>query len=217
MIITKQRDLQKILDNLKESKKIFVIGCGECSTTCKTGGEPEVLAVKEKLEQQGKEVTGYVVPDAPCVSAQIKTSFAKNIKAVKESDAILVMACGLGAQSVKENDRRDLWVVPGCDTLFAGAVDSQGSFQELCSACAECVLDSTGCICPITRCPKGILNGPCGGMDKGKCEVDKDRDCTWVLIYNDLKKRGKLELFSKIQSVKDYGKTVKPRKATAGK
>jgi len=212
MIITKQRQLEDILKNLKGVNKVFLVGCGECSTTCKSGGEPEVLEVKAKLEQQGKIVTGYCLPDAPCITAQIKTSLAKNMKAIKEAEAILVMACGLGVQSVKSNDRRELPIFPGCDTLFMGAVDNEGAFQELCSACGECILDLTGGICPVTRCPKGLLNGPCGGMNKGKCEVDKDKDCAWVLIYNELNKNGKLELFSKIQSAKKHSKTTKPKK-----
>jgi ferredoxin len=212
MIITKQREFQEILKNLEKINKVFLIGCGECATTCKSGGEPEILEIKKKLEEQGKTVTGFVVPEAPCVASQTKTALAKNIKALKESEAILVMACGLGVQSVKANDRRELLVFPGCDTLFAGAVDSEGVFQELCSACGECILDLTGGICPLTRCPKGLLNGPCGGMNKGKCEVDKDRDCAWVLIYNELKKKNRLELFSKAQAAKNYSKTTKPRK-----
>lgn len=212
MIITSQRKIEDILKNLENINKVFLVGCGECSTTCKSGGEAEVLEIKNKLEQQGKVVTGYVVPNAPCVAAQIKSAFAKNIKALKDSEAILIMACGLGVQSVKANDRRELPVFPGCDTLFAGAVDSEGAFQELCSACGECILDLTGGICPVTRCSKGLLNGPCGGMNKGKCEVDKEKDCAWVLIYDELKKKGKLELFSKIQSAKKYSKTTKPKR-----
>ncbi|MBM3251421.1 MAG: 5,10-methylenetetrahydrofolate reductase [Candidatus Omnitrophica bacterium] len=217
MIITKQREFQEILKNLQNINKVFLVGCGECATTCKSGGEPEILEIKKKLEEQGKTVTGFVVPEAPCIASQAKTALAKNIKALKEAEAILVMACGLGAQSVKANDRRELLVFPGCDTLFAGAVDSDGVFQELCSACGECVLDLTGGICPLTRCPKGLLNGPCGGMNKGKCEVDKDRDCAWVLIYNELKKKGRLELFSKAQPAKNYSKTTKPRKLVLSK
>jgi ferredoxin len=214
MIISVQKKFEDILDNLKYINKIFLVGCGECATTCRSGGESELLDIKKRLEEKGKIVTGYVVPSAPCVASQIKMAFAKNIKAVKESEAILVMACGLGIQSVKRNDRFEHIVLPGCDTLFAGAIDSQGFFQELCSACGECILDLTGGICPMTRCPKGILNGPCGGMDKGKCEVDKERDCAWVLIYDELKKKNKLDLFSKFQCAKDYSKTTKPRKLT---
>ena len=212
MIITKQKKLEDILASLKDSKNVFLVGCGECSTTCKSGGEPELLEAKKKLEQAGKTVTGYVVPDAPCVAAQMKTALAKNTKALKESDAILVMACGLGAQSVKANDRRELVVLPGCDTLFAGATDSSGQFLELCSACGECILELTGGICPVTRCPKGLLNGPCGGSDKGKCEVDKDKDCVWTLIYKELKKANRLYLLKEIRPPKDYSVMTKPRK-----
>jgi hypothetical protein len=103
-------------------------------------------------------------------------------------------------------------VLPGCNTLFGAVLDSAGNFYEKCSLCGECVLDETGGICPITLCAKGLLNGPCGGMDKGKCEVDKDRDCAWVLIYKELEKKGKLGDLKKIKAPKDFKKTTKPHK-----
>ena len=128
------------------------------------------------LKQHGKEVTGTVVPKDACVAAQAKTAFAKNKEALKKSDAILVFACGSGTQCVKENDRLGLAVFPG---------------SEVCSACGECLLDLTEGICPVTRCAKGLLNGPCGGQNKGKCETDKEKDCAWVLIYQRLKDKGR--------------------------
>lgn len=211
MIITKQKNLGELLGYIRKDEKIFLVGCGECSTTCRTGGKDEVLAAKAALEKEGITVTGWTVPNAPCVSAQIRKEFAIHLKEVKEADSILVLACGLGAQSVKDNDRFAKIVHIACDTLFMGAVDKEGAFKEKCSACGECVLELTGGICPITLCAKGILNGPCGGMDKGKCEVDRQRDCAWVLIYNELKKQGKLDNLRKIQPPKDYSKTGKPR------
>lgn len=193
MIITEQKSLEEILQSLKEYNRIFLMGCGECATTCKTGGEPELIKMKQELEKQGKTVVGICIPSAPCVASQTKTEFAKNMKALKEAEAILVLACGLGVQSVKDNDRIGLVVLPACNTLFGAIMDSQGNFYEKCSMCGECVLDVTGGICPITLCPKGLLNGPCGGVDRGKCEVDKDRDCAWVLIYKELEKRENLK------------------------
>jgi len=91
-------------------------------------------------------------------------------------------------------------------------VDAKGDFYEKCSLCGECVLSVTGGICPITLCAKGLLNGPCGGMNKGKCEVDKDRDCAWVLIYKELEKNKKLEALKEIRSPKDFKKSGKPHK-----
>lgn len=212
MIITEQKPIAEILDSLEGCAKIFLVGCGECSTTCKTGGKDEVSAMKAELEKQGKAVVGMCIPNAPCIAAQTKTEFAKNMRALREAEAILVLACGLGTQSVKDNDRLGLVVLPGCNTLFGALMDAQGNFVEKCSMCAECVLAETGGICPITLCPKGLLNGPCGGMSKGKCEVDKDKDCAWVLIYKELEKRKKLEDFKRIKPPKDFKKSTKPHK-----
>lgn len=212
MIITETKPLEEILEGLKDHKKIFLVGCGECSTTCKTGGEPELANMKAFLEGHGKTVVGSCIPNAPCIAAQTKTEFAKNISKLREADAILVLSCGLGVQSIKENDRFGLEVLPALNTVFGAVMDAKGNFQEKCSMCGECVLAVTGGICPVTLCPKGLLNGPCGGMDKGKCEVDKERDCAWVLIYKELEKRKKVDRMKKISAPKDFKKTLKPRK-----
>jgi hypothetical protein len=212
VIVTEQKAIAEIIESLKGYTKIFLVGCGECATTAKTGGKDELLQMQKALEQQGKIVLGTCIPDAPCVASQIKTELAKNIKVLREAEAILVLACGLGAQSIKDNDRLGLVVLPACNSLFGAVMDAQGNFYEKCSMCGECVLDITGGICPITLCPKGLLNGPCGGVDKGKCEVDKERDCTWVLIYKELEKRKKIEEFKKIQVPKDFKKMLRPHK-----
>lgn len=211
MIITKQKEIKEILKYLEGEEKVFIIGCGECSTTCKTGGEEDIKKIKTLLEKEGKTVTGYCVPSAPCVAAKVKLEIAKNRKAIESSDAILVLACGLGIQSVKDNLRFDKAVHVGCDTLFMGAIGADNAFLEKCSACGDCVLELTGMICPITRCAKSLLNGPCGGQNKGKCEVDRDRDCAWILIYNELKKKNRLGLLKEIKSPKDHSKSAKPR------
>jgi len=211
MIITKQKDIKDILKYLEGEAKIFIIGCGECSTTCKTGGEEDIKKIKEILEKEGKIITGYCVPSAPCIAAKVKVELAKNRKLIESSDAILILACGLGVQSVKENLRSEKAIHIGCDTLFMGAIDGSGAFFERCSACGDCVLELTALICPVTRCPKSLMNGPCGGQDKGKCEVDKTRDCAWILIYNELKKQNKLHLLKEIRPPKDNSKSNKPR------
>lgn len=212
MIVTEQKPINEILENIKNEKNIFLIGCGECSTTCKTGGERELIQMREKLIATGKNVTGSIIPKAPCIASQVIGGLAKYRKELDASDAILVMACGLGVQSVKENLRQKKLMHSGCNTLFMSTLDKTGNFlSEKCSACGNCILDLTGGICPVTRCPKGLLDGPCGGMNKGKCEVDKDKDCTWVLIYNELKEQNKLDAMEKINKPRDYSKTIKPQ------
>ncbi len=217
MIITEQKPIQDIIDSLQGYAKIFLIGCGECATTCKTGGEPELLKMKQNLKAAGKIVTGSCIPSAPCIAAKLKTELAKKMKTLRESDAVLILACGLGVQSFKDNDRLSLAVLPACNTMFGAVMDARGNFYEKCSMCGECILDITGGICPVTLCPKGLLNGPCGGTEKGKCEVDKDKDCAWVLIYKELEKKNKLESLREIRGPKDFKKSGKPHKLIVNK
>jgi len=212
MIITEPKPFPSIIDSLKSYAKIFLVGCGECATTCKTGGEPEILKMKQDLEAQGKTVVGFCIPSAPCVAAKLKSELAKNLPALRQAEAVLVLSCGLGVQSFKDNDRLNLAVFPACNTIFGAVMDAKGDFYEKCSLCGECVLDLTGGICPVTLCAKGLLNGPCGGMNKGKCEVDKDRDCAWVLIYKELEKKNKLASLKEIRAPKDFKKSAKPHK-----
>jgi hypothetical protein len=156
MIISQQKPLDELLASLKGYNKIFLVGCGECAATCKSGGEPELLKMKAELEAAGKVVLGMCMPGAPCVAAQIKTELARNMKVLRDCQALLVLACGLGVQSVKDNDRLGLTVLPANNTLFGAVMDAQGNFYEKCSMCAECVLGETGGICPVTLCPKGL-------------------------------------------------------------
>jgi len=212
MIITETKPFQEIIDSLKGYTKIFLVGCGECAATCKTGGEPELKIIKQELEKSGLTVVGSCIPSAPCVASQIKTEFAKNMAALRQAEAVLVLACGLGVQSAKDNDRLGLAVFPALNSLCGAVMDAQGNFYEKCSLCGDCVLAETAGICPLTLCPKGLLNGPCGGMDKGKCEVDKDKDCAWVLIYKELEKRNKKDSFKKIKGPKDFKKSGRPHR-----
>lgn len=212
MIVTKKKPAEEILKALGPVSKIFIIGCGDCAATCRTGGEKEILEIKSLLEAAGKSVTGWAIPDSSCIASQAKLCFAKNKKALDGSDAFLVLSCGLGAQSVLENDRSKRPVYIGCDTMFGAVLDAAGyGFFERCAMCGECVLNITAGICPATRCAKGLLNGPCGGSNKGKCEVDKNKDCAWILIYNRLKDLNKLDDFKSIKPAKDYSKANRPR------
>jgi len=207
--ITKQKPFKEIKQLLEKDKNIYIIGCGTCATMCKTGGRDEVLEMKQKLEEEGKNVTGWMVIPTACDSLTEDAIKQENEKSSK-ADAILVMACAFGVKRV--NLSTDKMVYPALDTLFIGMEDTPESLLEMCSQCGECVLGITAGICPITWCAKGILNGPCGGSKDGKCEVDPDKDCAWILIYEKLKEHGRLDLLRKIQTPKDFSKAQRPRK-----
>lgn len=212
MIVTEQKPLSEIIAGLTSFSKIFLVGCGECATACKTGGREELAKMEKELSEQGKTILGTCIPDAPCIASQIKTELAKNIALLRQAEAILVLSCGLGVQSVRDNNRTNSTVLPGCNTICSALMDAKGDFYEKCSLCGDCVLGITAGICPLTLCAKGILNGPCGGMNKGKCEIDSEKDCAWVLIYKELEKTGKLDSLKKIQLPKDFKKTTKPHR-----
>ncbi len=211
MIITSRKPVEEICESIKSCERVFLVGCGECATICKTGGDPEIARMRAALQERDVIVTGACIPKAPCVLSQTKSELVRNMTAAREAQAVIVLACGLGVQAVREALRRDVPVFPGCDTLCGAVVDSKGNFSQKCSLCGECLLAQTAAICPTTLCAKGLLNGPCGGMKKGKCEVDSERDCAWVSIYQSLAKQNNLDSFATIKKPKNHMKAASPQ------
>ncbi len=210
MIISRRKPLDEILDCLKDVQRVFLIGCGECATVCQTGGEDQVAHMQKELEEQGKQITGHIIGESACHILNMKRELRKHKAELDTAQALLVMACGAGAQSFAEF--MDKPVYTANDTLFLGNVERFGQFSEHCSLCGSCIINETAGICPITNCPKGLLNGPCGGVDHGKCELDPDRECAWVRIYNRLEKLGQLDKMRVMRAPKDYSSAEKPRK-----
>jgi len=191
MIITKPRDWSRIKRNLESigAKRVFLMGCGQCATVAGTGGQKELLQAKARLEQDGYEVTGWAVGEVACHLGGTKLETRKNSGSVDAADAILVLTCGAGVQTVADSVNKP--VFPALESAFLGTVVRHGVFEERCQTCGDCVLDLTAGICPVTTCPKGLLNGPCGGMWNGKCEVLTDRECTHVRIHRRLAEQGR--------------------------
>ncbi len=210
MIITRKKPLDDIMRSLEQYKKLFLVGCGECSTVCQTGGQVELEELKKSLEEVGKEVVGMLVARSACHILEVKKDLRQFKEEVKEADAFLGMSCGAGVQTLSEILKKPVFTTN--DSLFLGNIQRFGQFNEFCSLCGNCVLNETGGICPVTRCPKGLLNGPCGGVNNGKCEVDNDRECVWVTIYNKLEQTGRLDILKKSIKPKDYSSSKGPRK-----
>ena len=215
MIITKKRDLKDLMENVKNYRSFFLIGCSECATLCGTGGDPELKAMKEALEAEGKSVTGTFVAKTGCQVLGTKVELKPFKEAMDKTDCIIVMSCGAGTQTAVDL-YEDKAVFASNDSLFLGNMTRLQFFDERCSLCGKCILDKTGGICPITACPKGILNGPCGGCKDGNCEVSPAIKCAWVRIYERMKKLDKLqELCEVTLEAKDWSASQKPRALTA--
>ncbi len=210
MIISKQKPFDDILAALGGSARVFLIGCAKCATVCKSGGEEEVWQMQEALIAAGKEVTGSVIIDEACHMLRSSRDLRAKKEMVDEADALLVLACGAGVQSISSATPKK--TVAALDTLFLGNIRRFGQFEQKCSLCGECIVTETAGICPVTLCPKGLLNGPCGGMDNGRCETDPDAECAWCQIYERLKARDEEEKLRKTVSGKDFSRVLKPGK-----
>lgn len=208
MIITKPRDWGRIRANLDSigARTVFLMGCGQCATVARTGGEKEIAVAKARLEAEGFQVTGWAVGEVACHLGSTKLESRKHVGSVEAADAIVVLSCGAGVQTVADAIPKP--VFPGLESKFLGNVIRHGVFEERCQTCGDCVLDLTAGICPVTTCPKGLLNGPCGGMWDGKCEVLRDRECTHVRIRRRLAEQGRVA--ERVIPPKDYSVKLKP-------
>lgn len=209
MIVTKKREFNELVENIKNYKSVFLLGCSECAALCGTGGEPEVKAMKDALESEGKGVTGTFVAKSGCQVLGTKVELKPFKDAIDKADCIIVMSCGAGTQTAVELYENKP-VFPANDSLFLANMTRLQVFDERCSLCGKCVLDKTGGICPVTRCAKGLLNGPCGGSQGGLCEVSKDTPCVWQQIYSRLMKLNQFHLLKETSRPKT--KPVRPRR-----
>ena len=206
MIVAERKPLDQILQVLVPFKRILVLGCGSCVTVCLTGGEKQAdeLAAQLRLAAQQKGLDLTV--DVDCITRQCDREFVQNLKADPgKYDAVLSIACGVGVGFMSEL-YPTVPVLPGLNTTFYGANVAAGVWAEYCHGCGDCVLAWTGGICPIARCSKSLINGSCGGTNKGKCEINKDMDCGWLLIYKRLKELGRLEELATMREPRDWRK-----------
>ncbi|WP_298685633.1 methylenetetrahydrofolate reductase C-terminal domain-containing protein [uncultured Methanomethylovorans sp.] len=201
MIISSSKPFGEVLAALEGIDNIFVIGCNVCAARLHVGGEPEVLDMCEKLKAAGKHVIGWVLPTAAC-SIRSYGALVEKGPDIRKADAILVMACGSGTSVVSR--LVDVPVYPSNNTDSLGGRSGEQVLPQLCEMCGACNIQEFGGICPKANCPKGLLNGPCGGSISGKCEVYTEKDCAWQLIYRQLEKTGSLELLEKIIEPRSY-------------
>lgn len=208
MIISEKKPTQELMQMLEGATRIALVGCASCATACSVGGEKEMAELKEYLEANGKEVVATAYPAECCHKLLVK----KELKAIKAAapDAIVGMSCGDGVGTVAE--QVDVPVYPANNTLFLGQVERVGMFNEACRMCGDCVLGYTGGICPMTKCAKSLTSGPCGGQKNGKCEVNPENDCAWILIYKKLESLGRLDLLDMLIEPKGHANQTYPRR-----
>ncbi len=208
MIVAERKNIPELVEILKAHNKILVLGCGTCVTVCLAGGEREVsiiasaLRIAARLHNLAFEIEELTI-ERQCDNVFIEMA----TEAIERNDAVLSLGCGAGVQAVAERFAEKP-VYAGLNTDFIGILEERGVWTEKCSACGECVLHEYGGICPITRCAKHMLNGPCSGSREDRCEVNPDRPCGWQLIYQRLKSIGQLDRLKKIVPPKDRSSSL---------
>lgn len=216
MIVAEQKPLDEIKGLLGDAQKVLVVGCGTCVTVCFAGGAREAAIVASSLRMATRlDGSPRDVADVT-VQRQCEWEYLDQVaEEVAGADLVLSLGCGIGVQAIVEHFP-NAWVVPGLNTSFLGLPTEQGVWAERCAACGDCVLGLTGGICPIARCSKSLLNGPCGGSENGHCEIDPDVPCAWQLIYDRLSSMGKLDMLLQLQAPKNWrtSRDGGPRKIT---
>jgi len=212
MIVGQRKPLEELQEMLEGCRNILILGCGTCVSVCMAGGEKEVALLAEQLRMSYNKKGKDVHIDEATIQRQCDREYFEPVKAaIPRYDAVLSTACGVGVQFTALLFPEKA-VYPALNTQFMGSNEGNGTWIERCRGCGECVLHLTGGICPVTICAKGLVNGPCGGTDDGKCEVSREKDCAWTLIYRRLEALGRLDDMRRILPPKSYQIQTHPRK-----
>ncbi len=208
MIVAKRKPFEEIKNLLQDYKKVLNVGCGTCVAVCLAGGEKEVDVLNAELEMARKLDDNPIELGAQTVERQCDREYLAELDdVVKDYDAILSMACGVGIQFLAERFP-NIPVFPAVDTSGLAVNQGVGWYEERCRSCSSCVLGLTGGICPVTMCAKGLYNGPCGGTNQGSCEINIDQPCAWYQIYERLERQGRLDCILEIAPAVDWHNQV---------
>ncbi len=204
MIAGDRKPLDEIAESVSQFQKVLIVGCGGCISVCLTGGASSADALAMELSHPRHYKGRPPIFDTTTVQRQCERDFVKTFLNIpSDTEAILSLACGAGVQTLAESFGA-IPAIPAINTSFLGSLDEPGLWREKCQGCGSCVLAYTGGICPVTRCAKHLLNGPCGGSSNGRCEISKEIGCAWQLIINRLKVLGRLDDYEKIFPIKDW-------------
>jgi ferredoxin len=206
MITAEQKPLEEIRAMAAPYKKILVLGCGSCVAECAAGGEKETAMLASALRMAAKMDKAEVLIQEKTLDRQCVRDFVIELDAtIDRYDAVLSLGCGAGVQTVSDM-YQELPIIPALNTEFLGETKDQGYWVENCVGCGDCMLYHFGGICPLARCPKQILNGPCGGSRDGRCEINPEVDCAWHAIIDRLSKFKALDRLEDIYPPKDWSK-----------
>jgi len=206
MITAEQKPIEEIRGMIAPYKRILALGCDSCVAECAAGGVKETAMLASTLRMAAKMNGQNIQISEKTIDRQCVNHFVIELdEIIDQYDAVLSLGCGAGVQAVADM-YPEVPIIPALNTEFLGETKDQGYWVENCLGCGDCMLYDFGGICPLARCPKHLLNGPCGGSINGKCEINPDLDCAWQLIIDRLSKFNALDRLEKIYPPKDWSK-----------
>ena len=204
MIVAEPKPIKEILEMIEDFHKILVVGCKGCVTVCNVGGSKEVGILASTLRIAGKRAGKELEVGEYTLERQCDPEYVDELEEnISSYDAVISIACGVGPQFLSERypSKR---IFPGVNTEFMGGAVAHGIWTERCAGCGTCVVHYFGGLCPIARCAKSLLNGPCGGSSGGKCEIAKDVDCIWDMIVRKLTQENRLDDLLQFRPAKNW-------------
>jgi ferredoxin len=206
MITAERKPIDEIRAMIAPYKKVLVLGCGSCVAECAAGGEKETGMLASALRMANKMEGQEVIIQEKTLDRQCVKDFVILLDdVIDQYDAVLSLGCGAGVQAVAEMFS-EIPILPALNTEFLGETRDQGYWVENCLGCGDCMLDDFGGVCPLARCSKQLLNGPCGGSREGKCEINPEVPCAWQAIIDRLDRFGSLERLEQIYPPKDWSR-----------
>lgn len=204
MIVADRKSLEEILGFVEDNKKILIVGCKGCVTVCNVGGLKEVEILASSMKIARKKAGNELEIDTKVLERQCDNEYVEQLQeGVGDYEAVISMACGVGPQFLSEM-YRDQTFYPAVNTTFFGGATQHGVWEERCQGCGTCGIHMFGGLCPIARCAKSLLHGPCGGSSGGKCEISKDTECIWDSIVRKKMEAGKLEDLLGVKNFKNW-------------
>ena len=204
MIVAEQKPVKEIFEMVKGLKKVLIIGCKGCVTVCNAGGSKEAGILASALTIAARAEKKDIRVDECTLERQCDPEYIEEVKDIINGyDAVVSLACGVGPQFLSER-YKNIRVFPGVNTKFMGGAIEHGVWSERCAGCGQCVVHYFGGLCPIARCSKSLLNGPCGGSAHGKCEISKEVDCIWDTIVRKMMEMDMLDALMEFKPPKSW-------------
>ena len=204
MIVADRKPLPELLEMVDGCSRIMIAGCKGCVTVCNVGGLKEVQILASAMKIARKKEGRPLEIEEVVLERQCDPEYIGLLKdKVNDFDGVISMACGVGPQFLSEAYPEQRFF-PAVNTTFFGGAIRHGVWEERCAGCGTCIIHHYDGMCPIARCSKSLMNGPCGGSSHGACEISSDTFCIWDRIVRKKMEMGRVGDLMNVAPAKNW-------------